>query len=695
MQIFGLGISPLMGHSPRTPPPPGGFALQVAPSASWNGIAGSGFQSPPSDPVRTTAKPAIRLIVPPNQYFTDTLTIGVMAAANDGGSMIQSLGLQKVRVYFEDDTPTDIPVPSFRTFADANGVPVTYLGWWITLRKPEGISGHGHVYFEAVPRDPTMQSRVIGPYQFSPQDALHDYEIEVAASGPIVPGERYQTIKAAQSWLRDQGAENPLITITESANYVLERYNNSHGQYVGEGYCTIRASVPVTIGHPGPFVNNITAQARTFYDGMRFVGNNITLDFQFMDAIYSEGGYTGRQHWFDGVTIMNGGGHYMLWRGLHRTFNFCRYRPWITECDISDLPNMVNGANLVRGCYLHGGYSDCATDAMCVIGNRIHNWNSRPYIDELPALTVQYIGPGATATLDLAGNSIANNRTLTAKVDGSTVGSFTITNTEAGWLADTNYTVQNVVDWLNSLPGWTATLDSDERAAGALSKLNGKGGPFTGLDVKTAPTQLVTMIDLHADFWQLLEDYSYAITARENRIVMDNVLTEFAGQKIFLSAGTVEAHDMMFLNNAMHDLDDTGYQDETILFSQLARNKHSHVVIAHNSMMQTMVLRTDVGYDPDGYCLIANNALKGIVWSAAADSDLVLANNHLFSGQTIPAYATGTTVGGDETTLFADLANGNASPAGELLANPKPSVLAFDLAQVPRIASAPAGSRAL
>ncbi len=668
----------------------------ISPAQSWNGAPGSGFDILPQDPVRVTAKPVLRLLTPPNQYFTDSLTVGVFSAANDGGTLISNLGLQAVRVHFEGQT-VDLESPRVHRFQDVNGNEVGYLGWWITLKRPSGKSGHANLYFEAVPRDSSMQNRVIGPFQFSPVAAfastgtIHDFEVEVAASTIEVPGRRYTTIKSALSWLRDQMAQNPLITITEPGIYNLERYNQNYGAYSGAGYCTIRASSPVKIGNIGEYEGNLSAQARTFYDGMRFSGSNITFDMRTTDAIYSEGGENGRQHWFDGVTVGNSGGRYFLWRKVPRTFGFCRYRPWITECSISDLPNMVNGASLVRGCHLTRGYNDCASDADCVIGNRIHDWNSRPYIDEVPALTVAFQGNG-NASLDIVGYNSATSRSVFAKVDGMVVGSFLIDNSEYGWTKGTSYNVRNVVDWLNSLDGWEAVLLDDSRAAGLLSKVAGKGGPFSDLPVGSAPITLVTMADLHADFWQLLEDYSGSIKDRSNKVVVNNKITEFAGQKIFLSASTVEAHDIFFINNAIHDFDGEDYQNEEYLFSQFARGRHSHIVIAHNSMTQAVGLRSENGYRPDRYCLFANNVFKTIFWSGDAISELSLRDNHLFSGQSVPQFAIGTTIGGNVETLFVNAKNGDFSPSTELMKFMKIPVVKHHIGNGTRETLAPLGA---
>ena len=96
------GNTPVLLPTPTPTQQPQAIATQSAasidglwPAQGWTGTAGSGFASAPTDPVRLTAKPAMRLIVPPNQAYTDSVLVGVSAFANDGGSMLENLGIRR------------------------------------------------------------------------------------------------------------------------------------------------------------------------------------------------------------------------------------------------------------------------------------------------------------------------------------------------------------------------------------------------------------------------------------------------------------------------------------------------------------------------------------------------------------------------------------------------------------------------
>lgn len=106
-----------------------------------------------------------------------------------------------------------------------------------------------------------------------------------------------------------------------------------------------------------------------------------------------------------------------------------------------------------------------------------------------------------------------------------------------------------------------------------------------------------------------------------------------------------------------------------------------------------MWLRVGVlGYNPDGYCLLANNTLPVMGWEDSRDADLTISGNHLQDGALAITGASGTTIGGDVATIFANPLVGNFAPRGELSAHSKPSVLRYDLDGKERAATSPAGA---
>lgn len=661
----------------------------LMPGLDWNGTAGTGFSAAPTDPTRTTAKPACRLLVPPLQAFTDHLVVGVAAAANNQGDL-GNLGLEKLVIHYEGNTQ-EITSPSFATFADANGEQRTYLGWWCTLLN-DGRYGVADLYVEAVPRDPAMQSRVMGPYKFFPRAAKHDIELTIAPSQSVITGERYQDFKTAFEYLRSQTAICPLITVTEAGNYDFEP--TSGAVYRSASWTTIRASVPITI-RKASFTTDAAANLRPRYNHLCLRGNNITIDFLNIQQLFSEtfDGATA-PWWLDGIRLTNSGGRGALWRMGIRPVSWlvqASSMSWFTECEFTNLPTPCIRANLVRGVSSDNGYNDIFTDARCVVGTLVTNHSSREeWALDVPAMTVTYTGAEATATLALSGSNSATTRTFTAKY-GANTATFAVQTSQAAWAAMTNYTFQNVADWLNGLPGWSATVMNNDRRAASASLAGLKGTAFGDTNVKNATLNVVSMFDLHSDWYQQNQ-------VTDNVIVYDNVGVDVVAQHIFISpAIATNTRDFIFFNNALHRAPGTGY-NEGDSYSQMGRSAHSHVVVAHNTLSgQRFHLRSqDEVFNTDAYCLVANNCFNELTWSNNTPKGaVVLIDNHISetgSAPLIPASSINTTVGGTFETMFAASPKGDFTPKGALLANPKARRINHDLATARRPGLASAGA---
>lgn len=657
MAGFGFGYGPARATRTR---PPSTTLSGIVPGENWTGIAGSGYQSAPVDPIRVTAKPAMRLLIPPFQVYTNRLVVGVYAGANNGGTLIDNMGLEKVIAHYEGKS-VEITEPSLQSFADANGNAVTYFGWWIELRR-DGRDGEAQLYFEAVPKDPTFQRRLMGPYSFFPSDELNDYSVSIEPSHFEIPGMRYQSVTAALTYMRAVGANHPLITIAEPGTYDI--LNTGSPPYFGAGCCTITASVPITIGKPA-YTNDSDAIMRINYEGLRFLGNNITFDLKNISYMRNEGL---RDVWFDGVKFINSDGRYHLWRKGKRPIpQFGDGSPWYTECNFFNVSYAACRASLLRGSTFREGFNDVATDGACVVGNRVDDWDSTPdWHKDVDAMTVRYVGPEATATLALVGgNDVSSVRTLTARW-GSNSATFQVSASEAFYLATTNYDVSDVVNWLNGLGvGFQATLIDDSRRASALSLPGLKGIGFGNVSVKNTTLMLVTEFDVHADFWQQNSIAGGGIV--ENVVIAENTVVGMVGQDIFIK-GADGAKDFLVLNNAFwNKIGDSVYATNSTTASQ-AQQDHSHVVIAHNTWAsQQFNLRTANTYNPDANCLFANNVVRRINWLGPVDADLKVLDNHSFADWPAAPGSTGSTVAGNYDTLFVDAPNGDFTPTDLLL----------------------------
>lgn len=683
-----------------------GLTVIVTPSAAWTGVEGSGFSgAPPADPVRVTAKPACRLITPPRQWFTDYQLVGVMAAANANGSLLDTLGLEKVIVHYEGNSLA-IPRPSFQTLRDANGTLRTYYGWWAYLRH-DGRNGFAHVYFEAVPRDATMQRRVIGPYLYAPQASQHLLEVEVAATPAEIPGQRYRTIGAALAWLKGQDptARNPRLTITEAGTYDMTV--SSGVSFAGlKGYVTIEASVPgVVIGKTG-YTTDAEARLKHNAFPLHIKGANITLDLWNVTELDGGlGGYNDGMHWLDGIAITSTSplAPFDLLRG-EKTDQFgwrVRGYPWLTECQISRIADSMSRVSLARGCTLDRVTYDIATQSLCVMDCRVIEHTGAFWNTDWNVASVTYTGPEATATLERSGGAAENGATFTARW-GSSSATFEVGNAEDYYTGTrgNGYDVGDVVAWLNTLPGWNATLlmpEAETWIAARLSTQGKKGTSFAATNVKDTTLALFVGWHRHADFFQ------HGAGDFENAIFWGNTVELAETQNVFISTTKTNGHsrDIVFVNNVFRNnpvpLD---FYDPTAISSQLGRanNVQSHIVLVHNTWVnQRLLIRADVSnFTMDSYCLIAGNTMRALdLAGGGTEPNVVLADNHVHGGTGTPAGSTGTTAGGDDTTLFVDAANADFRPAGALLANLKPRRVKFDRTATPRAPSDAAGALAM
>ncbi|PKP92107.1 MAG: hypothetical protein CVT75_08195 [Alphaproteobacteria bacterium HGW-Alphaproteobacteria-14] len=680
----------------NTPPLP-----ELEPSALWTGTAASGFTTTPTDPTRTTAKPALRLITPPFQWFTDTLDVGVMAAANDDGSLFNTLGIADVTFYFEGNVVT-VDAPSFNTIPTQRG-PRTYFGWWVKLKKPAGTAGNGHLYVEATARDATMQKRVMGPYTYSPQTTLYDAELTVTPSLAQITGSRYQTITAAIGWAKANNKVNPLITITEPGIY--EPGTNFIEYYTPAGYMNITASVPgVTIGRTAAqWVLNGNNSMNNDRSKLHLFGENITLDFRYVSTLEmgssTFAAIAELSHWLDGITMTNSDpAEEPHWAGAPRDdlAKIIIGHPWFTEVALSNLAIPMTQAALVRGCEGTNLFGDVANEARCILQSTFDGNDNEFWNDDRPAFSVQYTGAETVATIARSGGARGTGGgggiwTVTIGATSSTfsTGRANLYNGDGRLFAD-------LVAWLNTLPDVTATLliAPFDRVASSGSLPGRAGQGFTATSIKASPLTVVSNFDIHSDWYQHVGGNI------GNIIVAFNTVINAQSQLFFLSPGVGPRgqDDILFFGNIFH-AGDAPHFDSTVASSQWGRPNAPvtarHVVIAHNTFVnQKFLLRNEGGgLAADVYCLMRNNTMPSFgIAGTAPVPNLTIDGAHLQTGATAPAGSVNVTIGGTPATMFLDAAIHNYAPAGELAANVKTSAVPVDLKKAKRGATAPAGA---
>ena len=656
---------------------------EVAPSSQWTGVAASGFSLIPADPARTTAKPACRLLVPPGQRFTATIAVGVAAFANDGGTLIG--GIDRVRFHYEG-TVIDVVEPSIYAFRASNGAMVAYYGYWAQLKRRGANAGEALLYVEAIPADATMQARVIGPFSFYPHPTRHDREYTVDPQTPE-SATNFHSFDAAVARVKADLPLNPRITFKRAMSGVVMTFAGATYAPAG-GYLTVEAEAPVTFGRSSIGTTatvDSDSNLRPRVTGLWLKGPNITIDYAFVDSMFSE---EGKDFVLDGINLTNSRGANALWRGGPYFSGFrIRNSPWFLECNVSNLENVCVAANLVRGGIMRNVSRDIFADARCVVGTRVERHSDSATNDDTPAISVVYTGTAATATIARSGTVDPNSANFTFKW-GANSRTFAVGKTAATYARTTGngYWFSDVVDFVNTTlkgldPGWSATLiETEGRRASSASLVGLKGQGFGDTNCRNTPRIIVSNFDAHGDWYQQRFN-----TITENVIAYQNVAYDMQTQNIFLSSNG-PTRDFIFVSNALgNDPVGSDYFIESSVFSQLGRpnsgTQISHVVVAHCSMPnQGITFRNDgttfSSFDP--YCLIANNVCRSLTKASATRAiGAAISNNHIHAGQTPLPEAIGTSTGGTRETLFGGFGTGDFTPAGALLTSLKPPVVSF------------------
>lgn len=655
------------GSSVVNPATPSQFPLLVT-GSSWDGTAGSGFTSPPSDPARTTAKPAIRLIEPPDQHFTDTLTVGAAAMANNAGTLID--GVQVLRFYFESDAPLEVATPSFRTLTREDGSTYECHGYWVDLKKPSNTQGAAQLYIEAVPADASMQNRVIGPFLFYPSAVQHDFETTVGVAGD------HATFNAAKEAARNSGAANPLIELLDEGDYTLTQGGPG---YIPTGYLTVQpaqgVSARLTLG-PGN-------EAVWDQNIGRLWLEDIAIDLDTIAAIKTQGG-AGQV--LKRCRATRTGGRQLWFKNTPPDSYFVEGPAYLLECYTDGVYEVGDANALMRGTINERGFGDITSSCPATLYNVFHDWD---WLDiapvDIPRMSISYSGTGSNVTLSrsLLGSGPQTNRLriFTLKVDGVSALTFEawqfwdrydepVTNDGGSPATVRGYEVQHFVDAINALPDFAATLRNNDVAARALN-LQGSDDNADFGDTEiisgTGSYDVIADIDLHAG--------AISGNSGENRIHLFDQITGFNDSLLWNYSQNPGYKDIVIAGCIIGQ-----GGDPVVGTNNLIADEYSHVVFVHNSVRgQNMFLGKSNGTTEwDSYCLFSNNA-SPTLGDNSNTNPVRGSNNHLAVDTIVSSDFTGTVVDGSTASWFPNADQRDFSAAGELAANPKPPAMIYDL----------------
>lgn len=637
------------------------------PSADWDGTPGSGFNSPPNDPVRTNAKPALHLIEPPRQRFATALTVGAMAMANNNGTLIG--GVAAVRFYFENDTPVEVTVPTFRTLTREDGSIYSCLGYWVDLQKPIGIEGEALLYVEALPADASMQARVIGPFSFFPALTVYDFQATIGANG-----ENYATISDAIAGARSVGANHPRFVLTDNVDY---RVANGGPAYVPDGYIRLEPAEDVTArltfapGREGPWDPNV---GRFWLEGL-----SINLDTIASIKTQGEAGHVLRR-----CRAERTGGRQLWFKNTPPDSHFVEGPAYLLECYTDGVYEVGDANALMRGNINERGFGDITDGCPATLYNTFHDWD---WLDIAPTdiarMSISYFGNGSSVTLSRtfqrSGPQPNRYRMFDLKVDGQTVLVFEawqfwsrfaepVTVTGGSSPRVRGYEVQHFVDAVNSLPDFAASLENNEVAARALN-LQGSTDNADFADTQiisgNGSYDLIADIDLHGG--------GISGNSGENRFHLFDRFTDFNVDLLWNYSQDPGYADVIIAGCI---LDQGG--DDLVGTNNLIANAYSHVVFVHNTVRGQRIFLGEANGSTswDGYCLFSNNAAPTL-GDNSSENHLAGANNHVELGTILSPSFAGTIVSGSTATWYPDASSQDFTPSGELAANPKPPTMTY------------------
>lgn len=494
----------------------GAFA-SLAPSAGWNGTAGSGFggsySSIPLDPTRLTAKPWLRHLFAPNQALTSNLTIGVDAGAA-GAKGSGYWGVSKVRFHLEGNY-VDVAAEALFADTDVNGAARWQYGHHCILNIAAALSqvpagGIMHLYVETFPNDPTMQRRVIGPFKFYPVATATDCALTVANSATDVAGATYNSLQKALNYLAANGKTRGVITITESGDYPL--VGPATGRQ-GEFPWTIiqpAAGITVNLRRDPALTNFWSGQAnwacRLAFDYLCFRGAGIKFQTDKIGQWYPEAGGPGAT-WWDGVEIFSTLGAGGLMNGeplgdwVRNDSTRATLAYYATDCYIHDQELGFEVFQLARGGTGARLSGDITQRTLCV-HNFVHtDYSSDPLRLPVPGMTIRYTGAGSCTIAKTYGG-------VTIVANGTTYNlSIVKKDPSYGDPNGVNWTVAQLVASLNAISGIAAADLGSGRASHILQKSSTviEYGNITTTTVTSSDMTLYSGFDDHGDVDQSFE----------------------------------------------------------------------------------------------------------------------------------------------------------------------------------------------
>jgi len=676
---------------------------KLVPTSQWTGTAGTGYgganPAAPVDPVRTGPKMVCRMLQQQQIAFADDYTLVVHASSDDG--------VESVTFYCEGQE-VEVLAPKWWPKTKPDGTTLYVYGYGAQFDHSAiqafGVSENAmNVYMKATPpTGSTIQERVIGPYLYYARDAgvgagcVYDFEVYVDPLATDNPGVRYNTIVKALLYCSQQSKLRPHIVLERTGRYTTAG-NISSNPHTGSMWWTIEAASGVT-AQLGNFDISTGIGTSWNCDNLHFLGAGIVFE---LAAMAPQGGWMFRAQsgstnslWIDGCEVTGGdyagsgypggtgaGQHvryygddqtgYFFSRNNTNPFNFA-----FTHVNMHDIPSygldnsvLILDCDVARcsGSTIEGNYG--AIQGLRVTEMGGVQSGERNFVE---VFTLTYTGAAALAQINKltqnGRNTISGSPTtypITFWEDGAEVGS--LATVDPG--TSTYTTIQDLVDYINTLPDWTATAtgSADDLAWGAefigiadmvpsagVGIPADSGTPYSKRTVTSSPLSVCRIADVHAN--ALVWDPSLAV---------ENVCVEFVeGYDIIAAAalgmGTVKDFRVRWVTlqdtSAAYQIANPTQNPEAVAQVSVYSGVNSHLVIdgvVYEGPGQQALTKSTATFD--AACRISNSVYEAFSVEGAGKPAFT---GNVFRTGSLPSGsdATSKALGGayTEDQLFAD-----------------------------------------
>jgi len=632
----------------------------LIPSAQWGatGVVGSGWTvanpQPTASPDRLLTDPPkarIRPLFVPRQTIDGDMIIGFDASAEGG--------LQRVRVHMEGNY-VDVTTETRVDYVDVNGVADWFFGHCVRLKHAEWLalnaSGEASIYAEAVPVNPAIQTRIIGPLNMRARSTakLYDVVLDWTPSLPDSPAVlgadgvwrgRYNTFEKALEFCHGSATRHHCkITAKETLNYNMD--------------VVVSPSRPAGVQSWIVLTHDPGVEAQVHGNGLDFILLNTTMIcFRGSGIVYQPD--LGNINvgaavyiWGDGMTIENASpeGMYNNTLAPSPTYFLGSAAVFVYWTDVMTTAGLHYG-QLARGCYIVDNAGDSYDHNKCVHNCDAVRNNHNPPRTNAGNESLSVSHPAGTATLECSGDPRITTRTITIKNAGSTIASFAL----SGTVGALGHTFTDVANWINTTAaiqalGITATVLPMGLKKRATFISSGEAGTSNNQDLsptvtlpatrlKATGTVFSAIIDGHGDGVQ------YTVATYENICIRFLRITDtIAAQSFFIESQVFKdfaIRDCLFWSQGGGAGIDSDWGGD-----------HSHTTVedcTFANILVEWVIGTSAGGFPntifscDTFCAWRRNYIHQAVWltpgSYVPDPNVVIDANYFYAG-TLPARAT-------------------------------------------------------